>query len=512
MKSLTKLLCIGLDSGDKDLILQWAEEGSLPTLQRLLKEGAWGITENPSGLYVGAVWPSFYTSASPAEHSRYCFRQIIPGTYDTPKFLPMDVKKPPFWDALSRDNKKVAVVDVPKTFPSADLNGIHIVDWGAHDPYKFDTWPPHLAHEVVKRFGQDTIGNCNAYRNTPSDFNGFCESLKKRAAKKTDLVTYFLDQGGWDCFVTVYSESHCVGHQCWHLRDPQHPRHDPAVSRVTGDLIKEVYIALDLEIAKLLERVGPDTMVMIFASHGIGPHYDGTFLLDEILQRLQGIQLPQPYLSKVVKRARRPWSKLPFSFRRLARPFTSMVKTRVEPKPSLFHKLKYFCIPNNDVYGGIRINLKGREPQGIINSGAQFERTCQELAEDLLNFTNLETEDCVVRRVLRTSDLYQGKYLDNLPDLLVEWNRNAPISKIYSPKTGIIEGEYTKCRTGDHKPNGMFFLYGPGVKAGKVSRSVSVMDFAPTIAEFLEASLGPVEGNSILPHVLRAPIPTPNTT
>jgi predicted AlkP superfamily phosphohydrolase/phosphomutase len=478
------------------------EQGLLPNIQLLLKKGAWGITENPLGLYVGAVWPSFYTGVSPAEHSRYCFKQLRPGTYDTPRFCPSDVTAPPFWEALSHAHKKVAIIDVPKTFPSPKHNGIHIVDWGAHDPEKFETWPAYLSEEVQKHFGQDIIGDCNALRTNATDFIQLGKALKSRAAQKTDLVTYFLEQGEWDCFLTVYSESHCVGHQCWHLHDPEHPRHNPDMAKMTGDLIKDVYIRLDEEIGKLLERSGPNTVVMFLASHGMGPHYDATFLLDTILQRLEiGVPMSISKRVRVANRVKQPWKKFPYPIRHLALPLTKWIKGRLKPKTSPINQRKWFQVPNNDVYGGIRINLKGREPQGIVETGPHLEKTYQELSEGLLHFTNLETGEPLVKRVLRTSDIYKGRYVDHLPDLLVEWNRVTPISRIHSTKTGPIEGEYTKCRTGDHTSQGMFILAGPGIKAGQVEQSVTVMDLAPTIGDILDVDLGKVEGKSILPLV-----------
>ncbi len=50
-----KVVCIGLDALDKDLLLQWAREGRLPTFQSLLTMATWGITTSPSGLFVGAI-------------------------------------------------------------------------------------------------------------------------------------------------------------------------------------------------------------------------------------------------------------------------------------------------------------------------------------------------------------------------------------------------------------------------------------------------------------------------
>jgi hypothetical protein len=70
------------------------------------------------------------------------------------------------------------------------------------------------------------------------------------------------------------------------------------------------------------------------------------------------------------------------------------------------------------------------------------------------------------------------------------------VSRVRSEKTGEIAGTYTKCRTGDHSPFGVFFARGPRVTPGPVRRSFSVMDYGPTIADRLGITLHDIDGNS----------------
>jgi len=506
MNVVSKILFICVDAADKDLLISWTETGLLPTFRSLLEKGAWGSTTNPPGLFVGAVWPSFYTGVSPARHGRYCYSQIRPGSYDSFSFKPSDVKWEPFWNVLGRAGRRVAIIDVPKTFPSENLNGIQMVDWGTHDPdLGFCTWPPSLALEVEAKFGQDPVGKCDRTGRSLAEFKVLREALVARVGKKADLAAYYLEQGGWDCFLTVFSESHCVGHQCWHLHDPAHPRHDAAVARALGDPIKDVYIAIDAAIGRLLERVGSETIVFILASHGMGPHYDGTFLLGEILRRLENAQL-SPGRRRAGDFLRWCWDRTPLGLHKLLRPVRNRIRNRLGetlPTTEIVGSRKSFRVTNNDAYGGIRINLVGREPYGRIRPGAEYAAFCEELSRDLLALINLDAGEPLVRRVLRTADLYRGEHIDDLPDLLVEWNRETPISSVYSPKTGTIQGEYRGNRTGDHKPEGLFFALGPSIRPGHLERPVSVTDFAPTVASLLGVPLPDVDGVPIAPLFAR---------
>ncbi len=515
MTSKTKIMFIAIDAADKDLISEWVKAGLLPTFESLFKKAAWGITTNPIGLYVGSIWPSFATGISAARHGCYCFSQIDPGSYLTSQYSVFDLKGELFWDRLSNAGRRVAIIDVPRTPPSENINGIQIVDWVTHDPDLADTlytWPRSLASEVEAEFGRNPITYCNAINRTPEGLDRFRSQLITSSQKKTALSSKFLDQGGWDLFLTVFSESHCVGHQCWNLHDPTHPKYNKALVDVVGNPIKDVYIAIDKAIGKLLEQVDQETTVFVLASHGMGPHYDGTFLLDDILCRLEKVE-SSAMRQQAAKVLNSSWEENPI----LRQPIKILRNYLWQPLRKLLWKTdtplrkalsvpdlgsrNCFTIPNNDTYGGIRINLVGREPRGKIKPGVEYEAFCQELTQDLMAIINVDTGKPLVKQVIRTADYYQGEYLDHLPDLMVEWNREAPISKIYSAKTGTIEKSFEGVRTGDHKSDGMFFAFGPSVKPGEIQQPTSVMDFAPTIAAILDVPLPNVDGK-VIPNVV----------
>ena len=504
--SCAKVLFIGIDAADKDLIQAWTQEGSLPTFNELLQHGAWSIVENPPGLYVGAVWPSFYTGLKPTRHQRYCYEQLGPGSYENYHFDPKkDIRGVPFWVALSLAGKRVAAIDIPKAPLTTGINGIHVIDWGTHDAEKagLTTWPDALRQDLVSRFGTDQIGSCNAVRTKADDYLYFRDTLIERVRKKAAMTSYLLKQGPWDCLLTAFTESHCIGHQCWHLHDPNHPRHDPELVRKTGDPMKDVYQAIDREIGKFLIEVGRDTNVIVLASHGMGPHYEATFMLEDILTRLDNYSPPKAY-PRLTRTLEWVWGKLPMVMRRGLKPASEQVKARVDPRTRRLSTRKCFKIPNNDVYGGIRVNLRGREPAGRIAPGKEYEEFCSVLTRDLLELVNVDTGNPLVTAVHRASELYPGEDIGHLPDLFVEWDRTRPITHIYSPKIGHLEKQYHGVRTGDHKAEGLFFAIGPSFHGGQLRDQVSVTDFAPTIAELLNVELSQVDGKSFLPLLATA--------
>jgi predicted AlkP superfamily phosphohydrolase/phosphomutase len=171
-----------------------------------------------------------------------------------------------------------------------------------------------------------------------------------------------------------------------------------------------------------------------------------------------------------------------------------------------------FAVGNGLAVGGIRLNLAGREPRGILARGAEAEAFVEQLSADLLEIVDDRTGRPLVRRVLRTAELYQGPHLEDLPDILVEWSDDVAtgstrvgsganaVVRARSPKIGVVEGSNDYGRTGEHRPEGFFVAAGPGVTPGRLERMVSVMDFAPTIASLFGVAL-PVCDGEVIPEI-----------
>jgi predicted AlkP superfamily phosphohydrolase/phosphomutase len=501
MTTPTRVLVLAGDALDDVLVRRWAAEGLLPTFRRLLSEGTWATTQNPIGLYVGALWPSFATGASPARHGRYCHHQIRPGTYEAKLFVAQDLRLEPFWVALSRAGRRVAVIDTPKMQLARDVHGILLADWGTHDPDPgsvFATWPPELAVDVMTRFGGDPVGLCDRVPRTPEALGMLRDNLLKRVETKGRLACHYLAQGSWDLFLAVFNDPQCAGHQFWYLHDPEHPKHDPEMARALGDPVRDVYVAIDAAMGKIIEAAGPDTAVLVYGSHGMGPHYGASFLLDETLSRMEAARLPfAGARRRAATAARWVWEHTPFRLGKLPGPVAQRLRDQLGaalPTLDVAGTRLCFQVPNNDVWGAIRVNLAGREPSGRVRPGADYDRFCAQLAADLRDLVDVDSGQPIVRRVIRTEDVYPRRPDDDLPDLLIEWHHDRPIVAVTSPLVGTVRGKYSGIRTGDHRPDGFVIARGPAAARGTVERLLQVEDLAPTIAALLDVALEGVDG------------------
>lgn len=501
-KTSPRVLFIGLDATSRQLILDWSEQGLLPNLRSLHQASSWGMTVNAPAIYTGSVWPSIWTGTSPGRHGCYFNEQLEPGTYETAEFHGLDVKKEPFWTALSRAGCRIGLLDVPKAPLSDELNGIHIVDWGTHDSdVPTCSWPPELIDEIHARYGASRFRRCDWVMQQPNGETRLREHLLDRIEVKVAMAEELLQRESWDLFMVGFGDGHCVGHQCWHVHDPSHPKHDPELRERLGDPVLDVYVALDRAVGRLVESAGARTTVLLLCSHGMAAHYDASFLLDEVLRRLEGCSAP---FSRVfLDRARKFWKAFPPGlterFATIARAVYRMPDARDRSRRTCF------VVPTNANGPGIRLNLVGREPNGKLRPGAEADRFVAQLIANLHELTEPGSGRRLVKEVLRTVEVFPGEHSDLLPDLFVRWNRDKLIRGVSSPRIGtIIEVDSTTRRTGDHRPGGLFFLRGPGIPSGVPLPPARDEDFAPTMAALLDVDLPDVDGRSLLELRVRA--------
>ncbi|MDH3702661.1 MAG: alkaline phosphatase family protein [Alphaproteobacteria bacterium] len=490
MADTSRMFIIGLDAADKDLIERWAGDGELPAFRSLMDSSVWGDIENPRGLEAGSCWPTFYFGLTPGETGQFDGARYFDSEhYEHVSFRPDEARRDAIWTTLSKAGKLCGVIDAPYSFPVNDINGIKLVDRGAHVPaggsdyMDFRTHPAALADEIIERFGEDPAnGHSSDFFNvdTAGGIKKFRDLYVERIENKTALALHYWRDRPWDFFLTCFTEAHCVGHRCWHVHDTDHPDHDAAVAAEVGDPVKAIYIALDRAIGRLVEAARGEARVLVYLSHGMGPGYSGTRLLDRILARLDNAPT-HTRSGPVMSVARAAWRAMPDAIRRPLKPLRHRVyNDGFQPNRK---GRRFFEVFANDRTGGIRINLAGREKHGIVQAGAEYEAVCAQLIADIGELTNAETGTPLAAEITRVRDHYSGDFLDCLPDILVTWNRAHPINAAHSPKIGTLDKTGLMLpRSGDHLPFGRFFGVAPDWPCQRLNDRVRVQDLAPTIA------------------------------
>ncbi len=379
--------------------------------------------------------------------------------------------------------------------------------------------PASLVKDVLARFGKypiqgqrpdgspqvapDDYAHRFGSARSVSELRRLRDDILAGVHQKAELSLHYLDQRDWDLFLTVFGESHMVGHQCWHLHDPGYVGFDADLHAAVGDPIRDTYQALDESLGRLRAAADVNTTLFVFLSHGMGPHHDGKYLLDPVLGLLESGPPGRATLSG--RTAKAIWTHAPRRLRRqIGRTLAWALKRRyasraVSPGPAVaLAERRWFQTPNNYSVGGVRFNVVGRESQGRLHPGAELDCAYRTVTNGLLALINVDTGTPVVNQVLKCDDLYDRPKLDSLPDLFVEWSLTHRIETVWSPEVGLVHVPDPEWRTGEHtSPNGVLLATGPGISAGAELPPMRIEDIGPTIAAQLGVAIPGVSGRPV---------------
>ncbi len=208
-------------------------------------------------------------------------------------------------------------------------------------------------------------------------------------------------------------------HMFWRLIDKEHPGHDPILANRYGKVIENIYIEMDKILAKTMKKADENTAVFVMSDHGFTP-FRRSFNLNTWLMENDYIKLKNP----------RRQGETEFFLN------TDWSRT------------KAYALGLNSLY----VNLRGREGKGIVNPGIERENMIREIARKLEQVVDPKTGEKVITRACVSSDIYQGPYVSEAPDIIVGYNRGyrsswaTPLGRI--PKN-LLEDNLEKW-SGDH--------------------------------------------------------------
>jgi predicted AlkP superfamily phosphohydrolase/phosphomutase len=385
------------------------------------------------------------------------------------------------------------VLDAPYTHPHLGFSGVQIFEWGTWAHY----WrpmgvPEGFFRQFVAACGDSPIGlEANQVGLGPLDLPDLRRRLVRAAELKTRAARWLMTQVSWDLFFLVYGETHPAAHYFWSGNG------SGAGAEVgsAGTFLLEVYQAIDRGLGDLLAGIGDDTTVILVSGDGVGPNHAGWHLLPTVLRRLgftagPGPDAPggalaarqDPARKSLLKRLR---DAVPSDLRRsvsrhLPARWRDSLMSRWATADIDWSGTRAFCLPT-DLEGIIRVNLRGREPLGVVEPGKPYEDVCRELSGALTRLVNPRTGRSAVRRVVCADAALPGERRDYLPDLIVLWADEAAIDEVQSPEVGVVRGQSPDARTGTHRPPGFVLVHGPGAGPGPREGRGHIVDFAPTI-------------------------------
>ena len=268
-------------------------------------------------------------------------------------------------------------------------------------------------------------------------------------------------------FFFYFSSLDLNSHMLWRLIDQKHPEYDASLAAEYGSALPEFYQQVDQVLGEVLQHADDRTTVMVLSDHGFAP-YNRSFNLNTWLLKHGYITL------------------------------------KAEPNPGQSEAFANVDWSHTRAYGlglnGLYLNLRGREREGIVESGAQAEALLKQIREELLDVRDPQNNLQAITRIDLAGEVYQGPYAHQGPDLIVGYNRGyrAGWQTILGNFPADVFEDNSNPWSGDHC---MDYTLVPGVLLSNRPihiASPSLTDIAPTIfAEFGIPTPGSMMGHSV---------------
>lgn len=492
-----RVLVIGLDAGTLDVIQPWATEGLLPHFRQLLEEGAHGRLKSTIPAQSPPAWTSFMTGMNPGKHGVFDFLKRRPGGYDLQPVRNHLPSLGTIFAWASQYGRRVGVLNVPMTYPPEPVNGFMVSGLGAPDDADY-AYPPGLANEL-QAMGY-RVNNRVAY--APGREEAFIREIMEVTDRRAEVALTLMRREAWDFFTVVFRNLDSAFAFLWALMDQTHPQHDPVLAQRYGDAILRYHQLLDRHLGDFLEAAGDDAVVLVMSDHGAGPLYKEVYLNVWLQQQgfqvlkegldlaigtrafLRRIGITRENLTRLLgwHNVNRMKARLPASLQALIPRTTLEIADVVDWQHTRAYSFGYI--------GQIYINLKGREPQGIVAPGADYEAVVNDIVARLWELEDPETGERVVDAVYRREEIYHGPHADEGPDINVIMKDMSYISRLGMEFVGdSVFGPVTSYETGTHRQYGMLIAWGPGVRCGQCVEGAEIIDLAPTILYLLDVPI-----------------------
>jgi predicted AlkP superfamily phosphohydrolase/phosphomutase len=487
MSQRNRVLVIALQEATLDLIRPWAENGTLPTLRKMMAGGACGTITGMEPLSTPHSWANILTGKGAGHHGVFDFwqRDSHGQFYRTSR---LSLREKPVWTLLEEQGLKSAIINVPLTYPPEAAGGFMVAGTDAPGMTRAIADPPEVYDQITRRFGSYRPNAVFPGGRKKSDYLGLFE---RETSRQTDICVHLLSTNDWDFGLVYFVDAAMAQHYFW-------------ADMASGDgnnpyrnVLQTAYRCLDQSIARLIAVAGPEATVLVVSECGAGPlrygvqinawlHREGFLTWKSPASSGNGSQRLRSAMGTWMKRVRDLAKRhLPESIRFWLNERLPGLKGAQGDSANQsvdWTRTQAFAQGKE---GSLFINLKGRDPHGIVGPGAEYEAVRQAIIDRLLQLRDPDTGETAVTRVYRREELFEGPMTHLAPDLTIEWRDD-----MYMPSEQAGERDkvfVTRWRegmswptSGSHRLEGVLIATGPHIGPGTQVSGATMLDLLPT--------------------------------
>jgi len=487
-----KVIVMGLDGATFRLLDPLMAAGRLPTFASLIERGARGVLRSTLPPNSAAGWSAFMTGKNPGKTDVFGFFALVPGGYQVTLNNGGSVRARTLWEMVSEAGKRVAVINMPYTYPPRPVNGVLVSGMDAPGLHN-GTSPPEFADELLQVCPGYQIEMPPVRRHREVKKQWFAEHLTHYVEARWAAMRYVQQKVSPELLVSVFTAPDRVHHWVMDDVDSAHPLHDSRSAKRYGHLLGDLYAQLDRMIKTLLETMNDQTTLFIVSDHGANGFYR-RFLINHWLHQqgwlalIRGAKLSP--VQQVIRYLRRR-SRI-YGWARQVKGVLPFIKTSQFSRKSLglSWRLQIMDWSRTQAFYlnglGVRLNLRGREPAGIVKPG-DYETVREQIIRGLQSVHDPESGAPVYAAVYRREDVYHGSYVTRAADIILEESTLNADARLNFSTSGALRPHRldelfaVKRLPGDHDLEGILLAAGPGLRSGAQVTGARLIDLAPTI-------------------------------
>jgi predicted AlkP superfamily phosphohydrolase/phosphomutase len=473
MQMTNRVLVIGLDGADWRVLQPYLDDGVMPNLAHLIEMGTSGPLRSTIPTHSAVAWVSFMTGQTPGQHGIFDFMRHLP--HNRMRMVGVNsrsIRSETFFHVLGRYNRLVGAIHIPITYPPFPVNGFLLSGMTVPEGATY-TYPEDFATELDQEVGGFPL-NLMDWRFMLDRLDDLVDEAIAVTRQRAKVLHYLIENKRWDVLVQVFVSPDRLQHPLMHVLDAMHPLYNPSLAHQIGPRLRTYFATLDDMLGMARHSLPDDAILMVLSDHGFRSVYkllNLKAMLKQIgmLNTRRGLTIKEMARQRLRKRLGPVIRSLPRRPRSSQDVGSPMLTADLDWSKTRAYTTTY---TSQDIV----INLKGREPYGIVANGEEYETLLEEIRSQLLKLRDPANSASVIKDVIRSSDLYHGPYLSDGPDLLIVPADGVATCSERGPNLAPLH-KYM----GAHRLDGIFVASGHGIKAGMSISGASLMDLAPTI-------------------------------
>jgi len=376
---------IGLDCAEASLVFEEFRD-ELPHLRGLMESGSYGVLNSCHPPITVPAWACMTSGYDAGQLGVYGFRNRKDHSYENLSLaLSSAIKKPRIWDHFSAAGRTSICLGVPQTFPILrPPKGVMISSFLTPDKELPWCVPKSLAPEIDRVAEGDYIIDARNFRTNDKEW--LLGEIRTMTRRRFLVADHLVTTQPWDLFWMVEMGTDRIHHGLWHYCDPTHPKF-PGEDNPFRWALRDYYREVDNYIGRLISKMPAETLVVVVSDHGAQPMYGGIAVNEWLIEKGYLVLHEYPTEPTPTPKLKVDWS-----------------KTRVWSE--------------GGYYARVFFNVKGREPQGVIEAD-EYEAWRDRIIAEMEALPGPDGK-LIGTRVHRPEDLFR-EVTNVPPDLITYW-------------------------------------------------------------------------------------------